>query len=337
MKGFAIFIVASLAVHAGALLSLPEGGSQGQGAAGEDTLTLSAASEVVAAMVQDWDTPPETALPPTLTLTQPVMDTTAPLSPDAPVQPQTPAQLPSTAPEALPRISTPAPALNNPGTAISVLPSLQAPPLPGGFAPPNTTADAPPTLSAPDLTAPEAVTAPQPDTRPHYEGSTALATDASPRPQTRPNELAPPPPPAPAPQVAAPAPQPQQPRPQAPAPDRTAAGSGGGDAQGAAPQPAPQPAISQAQIQSAMAQWGGQIQSRIARSRPNVSGSGRAVVQLRVGRNGQLQGVGLARSSGNGAVDQAAINAVQRAGRFPRAPAALTNAAYTFSLPVSFQ
>lgn len=332
MKSFAIFITLSLAVHAGAVLTLPEGGTQGQGAAGEDTLSLAAASETLASMVEQWERPPAEAPQPVMP--QPVIaDTITTLTPDTSIQRPTPAPLPHVSPEAAPQItSAPAPALPNPSEAISVMPSVQAPALPGGFAQPNTQTDTRPTTSAPTLTTPDAVTAPQADTRPHFEGSTALATDSSPRPPTRPNDLAPPPP-----QVAASQPQPQQPRPQTPAPERIATGNGGGETQGAAPQLAPAPAISQAQIQGAMAQWGGQIQSQIARSRPRVSGAGRAVVQLRVGRNGQLQGLGLAQSSGNAAVDQAAVSAVQRAGSFPGAPSVLTNASYSFSLPVSFQ
>ncbi len=333
--GFVIFIALSLAVHAGALLSLPEGGAQGRGSGGDDTLALAAASEVLTAMVEQWETAPLAAPQPVMIL--PVTSEIAPvLTPDTLVEPQAPTHLMPATPDTLPHISMPAPALPNPGAAISVLPSLQAPVLPGGIAQPPTATDARPSRITPRLAAPDALAPAQPDIRPHFEGSTNLAIDASPRPTSRPDDL------APIPRAAETSPrqhpqQPQQPRPQAPAPDRIAAGSGGGETQGAAPQPVAQPAMSTAQIESAMAQWGGQIQSRIARSRPNVAGAGRAVVQLRVGRNGELQGLGLAQSSGNGAVDQAALSTVQRAGRFPRAPSSLTDAAYSFSIAVSFQ
>jgi protein TonB len=60
-------------------------------------------------------------------------------------------------------------------------------------------------------------------------------------------------------------------------------------------------------------------------------------VTLVVGRDGRLQGVSLAASSGSAALDRAAIEAVRRAGRFPPAPAGLDRAAYTFAVPMTFR
>lgn len=331
MKGFIAFVLLSAVVHAGALLTLPEGGIDGQGNAGEDTLTLATGSEALAALAQEWDRPPNVSQP-TAMAPPTLPDMTPQISADTAVQSLSRPSLPVPQSDAPPQVVlTPAPALATPSANVAIAPSL-----PGFQAPADTSPTLPgqdtprPGSTAPSLSVASVATIPQPDTRPHFEGATALATDTSPRPATRPNDLAP-----------APVVQPQSaaPRPQTSAPDRTAAGSGGATTQGAAPtpQPAPQATVSAAQIQSAMAQWGGQIQSRIASRRPSVNGTGRATVQLRVGRNGQLQGLGLARSSGNPAVDQAALDAVRRAGRFPRAPAALTDAAYTFSLPVTFQ
>ena len=351
--GFALFIALSVAVHASVLLTMPQGGVQGQGGAGEDTLTLSAASEALANLVEQWDNPPDPAPQPRLfqpTLRDPI---TPQILPDTPVQTLppphlSPPHLSGASPEVPPHIITAAaPPVPTPGVAISTAPNLQTPPRPTGFAPPAINPDTPrPANTAPRLAAPSDIDLPRRNTRPHFEGSTALAADASPRPQRRPAQPQRRPEgltPTPQPPNTTPQPQLAAPPPQAPAPDRTAAGTGGGITQGAAPapqptpQPTPQPAISTAQIQGAMAQWGGQIQARIARSRPNVTGSGRATVQLSVGRNGQLQGLGLAQSSGNPAVDQAALDAVRRAGRFPRAPAALTDASYSFSVPLTFQ
>lgn len=115
-----------------------------------------------------------------------------------------------------------------------------------------------------------------------------------------------------------------------------AAGSGGGGqaGQGGAG------AASAAQGQNALASWGASIRARIERRKSFPRGAGRAqgnvVVSLTVARSGQLVAVGIAKSSGNPALDQAAVSAVQRAGRFPAAPAPLDKATYSFTLPVSF-
>ena len=86
--------------------------------------------------------------------------------------------------------------------------------------------------------------------------------------------------------------------------------------------------------------WGAQIRSRIER-RKRFPGamrgrSGRVVVRLTVGRDGTILGASVARSSGQPAFDQAAIQAVQRAGRVPAAPDGLGAASYSFNLPMDF-
>jgi protein TonB len=107
-------------------------------------------------------------------------------------------------------------------------------------------------------------------------------------------------------------------------------GAGGRGAAGPSPQ----------QKASLMSQWGGQIRSCISRraSAPRgVREGGRVTLNLSVSRSGSIQGVGIAGSSGNGALDEAAVRAAQRAGRCPRAPAQLTDASYSFQLPINLQ
>jgi protein TonB len=58
---------------------------------------------------------------------------------------------------------------------------------------------------------------------------------------------------------------------------------------------------------------------------------------LTIGRDGRLLQSGISRSSGNAALDEAALKAVIRAGRFPAAPQELTEARHVFSLSVSFR
>ena len=89
-----------------------------------------------------------------------------------------------------------------------------------------------------------------------------------------------------------------------------------------------------------MSQWGGQIRSCISRraSAPRgVREGGRVTLRLSVSRSGSIQGVGVAGSSGIAALDQAAVQAAQRAGRCPRAPSELTDASYAFDLPINLQ
>jgi periplasmic protein TonB len=122
----------------------------------------------------------------------------------------------------------------------------------------------------------------------------------------------------------------EQPAPQQQQARRADQGAGGRGAVGPSPQ----------QKASLMSQWGGQIRSCISRraSAPRgVREGGRVTLNLSVSRSGSIQGVGIAGSSGNGALDEAAVRAAQRAGRCPRAPAQLTDASYSFQLPINLQ
>lgn len=125
-------------------------------------------------------------------------------------------------------------------------------------------------------------------------------------------------------------PRQEQPAPQQQQARRADQGAGGSGAAGPSPQ----------QKASLMSQWGGQIRSCISRraSAPRgVREGGRVTLNLSVSRSGSIKGIGIAGSSGNGALDQAAVQAAQRAGRCPRAPAELTDASYSFQLPINLQ
>ncbi|WP_074221280.1 energy transducer TonB [Rhodovulum sp. ES.010] len=113
---------------------------------------------------------------------------------------------------------------------------------------------------------------------------------------------------------------------------RRAAGDGG-TARGRAA-PAQSATLSPARARNLMAEWGGQIRTRIARGVPRGAGSGTAVVRLTVSADGGLVAVGLAKSSGNPRIDALALQAVRRAGRFPAAPAQLGLSQQSFTLPV---
>lgn len=169
---------------------------------------------------------------------------------------------------------------------------------------------------------PEPAPEPLPDTRPE------------PRPEPEPQ-------PAPDPQPRA-EPQPKRQPTTPPAANvagQRAAGSGGGANAGASGG-AQSATDSQARAHDLKAGWGASIRARVERRkaypRDAGSASGTVTVQLSVSRSGALAGVALVGSSGNPALDAAAVKAVRAAGRFPAAPAGLGDASYSFTLPMSF-
>ncbi|UWQ47917.1 energy transducer TonB [Leisingera aquaemixtae] len=159
----------------------------------------------------------------------------------------------------------------------------------------------------------------------------------------------PPPPPEEQPETAAkPAPRPKAvPEPQqARKAEQTAAsragqrsaGSGGGAqaGQGGSAAAATPQAGQEAKLQAV---WGARIRARIERRKrfpAGASGSGVAVVRITVSRSGQLLEYRIAKSSGSAAFDQAALQAVARAGTFPAAPKKLGLSQLTFTLPMRF-
>ena len=85
--------------------------------------------------------------------------------------------------------------------------------------------------------------------------------------------------------------------------------------------------------------WGNKIRARIERNKRGPSGGKRTVqvlVRLTVARDGRLLDYRIARSSGIPAYDQAALAAVTRAGKFPRAPKNLRANRIRLNLPISF-
>ncbi|NKX45139.1 energy transducer TonB family protein [Roseicyclus persicicus] len=316
----AAFLGLSAAVHAGVVAGFGDamGGAQGQGAGGASRVTLQAAPESLSALADRWTTPPDPVAAPA-PLAPPEIAVDIPeIRPETAVsslfQPSAPV-----APTAEAAVSRPEPPPAFPRPTLAPVP--EAPALPELSAPQPQTAradSAPARPAAPRLAAPAPPEAPAADTAPPPPVRTALATDRSPRPPQRPVAAEPP---APA---------------SAPQPARVAAGTGTGATQGSAA-PAAAPALSAGQQQSLMSQWGGQIMARIERARPRVRGEGQVLLALRVARDGQLAALSVSRSSGDPALDAAALDAVRRAGRFPAAPAGLTEASYGFSLPIRFR
>ncbi len=86
----------------------------------------------------------------------------------------------------------------------------------------------------------------------------------------------------------------------------------------AAPRSAPQ---TTQRANAAASSYPGLVLRQIARVRPpRVTARGAAIVRLSIAENGALAAVGIARSSGNAQLDQAALQVVRNAGPFPPPP-----------------
>lgn len=100
------------------------------------------------------------------------------------------------------------------------------------------------------------------------------------------------------------------------------------------------PTLSQGKTDELTASWGASIRARIERRKryPTAAdgASGTVTVRLTVARSGALASLSIIGSSGNPALDEAAIKAVRNAGRFPAAPNGLTQQSYSFTLPMRF-
>lgn len=117
-----------------------------------------------------------------------------------------------------------------------------------------------------------------------------------------------------------------------------AAGSGGGNVAGASGA-ASANTKSAGQADKLKNIWGSKIRARVERRKKYPSGArGKAsvVVQLTVSRNGKLLGHRIVSSSGNAKFDKAAVTAVVRAGKFPKAPAKLADLSITLNLPINY-
>jgi protein TonB len=114
-----------------------------------------------------------------------------------------------------------------------------------------------------------------------------------------------------------------------------AAGTGGGAVAG---KKGTAKTVSAGKRKSLIASWGARIRAQVERRKRSPAGrsKGTVVLRLQVSRTGQLRAVSVRKSSGNAALDSAAVAAVKRAGKFPAAPKQLTDSSYSFSLPIRF-
>lgn len=209
--------------------------------------------------------------------------------------------------------------------------------------PPEATATLAPSLAPPATEAapegaaqPASAPTPPPELAPPDLAPAAPRADAPPAPVAAPE---PPPKPKAAPKPAAKAPKLAKPAPKAGgAPQLRAAGEGGGAVAGQNGT-ASEGSVSPGERRSALKEWGGKIRAKVERSRRQAAGggAGRVVLALTVARDGRLVSAAIAESSGNAALDAAALQAARRAGRFAAAPSTLTDASYPFTLPLLFK
>lgn len=314
----AAFSALSIFVHVVLFARVPDEGVDAGGAGGTATLTLRAADATVAEMVRTWDRPPAE-------VKMTVTDLPARAEQPAPA-PELPAMDLVKAPQAAKRIAVPPPEMTPPIRDTDI-PRPDVP-----VAPPDPIRPDPP---PPDLQPP--VTAARPrnqaqspaadiETQPAPEN----APEASLRPAVRPQATQ-------SADISETARKSERNSPGRAA--QRAAGSGGNSAAG---QSNRTQAATASTGQQAKAQqvWGAKIRSRIERTKRYPRGtnaSGQVSLVISIARGGQLLGVSVRQSSGNARLDEAALDAVRRAGRFSAAPEELPMKSYSFSIAVLLQ
>ena len=94
---------------------------------------------------------------------------------------------------------------------------------------------------------------------------------------------------------------------------------------------------SSAEGNAAVSNYPGTVTSKLRRAlRRQARLRGEVQVQFVVASNGSVTGVGIGRSSGNAAVDKAAMDTVRRAAPFPPIPADAGRSTWAFNLPLAF-
>ncbi|MGR3454800.1 cell envelope integrity protein TolA [Pseudooceanicola sp.] len=336
-----VFVALAAALHLSLALRLPsdEGGAATGGQGGENSATVMPASAQIAALIEEWDRPPETA-PEVERPDAPPPDPEAPVRPEVETDAPPPRTRLAALPEAradmpqLPQVDPDTPLPPAPNAALEVAtPDMPPPPEPEMNAPPAAADSAirRPQIDSPRPAPTDLAALPQVDGAPPPPPAPSAAPRESLRPRTRPER-----PPEPQQQPQRQAERSNSRQDSAPRQAQRAAGSGGSAQAGTATRSAPQ-AMSRGQEQQLVAAWGAQVRARIESRKRHPGGrGGQVVLSLTVTPAGQVAGAGIARSSGNPRLDRAALQAVRSAGRMPRAPQGLTQGSYAFTLPMAF-
>jgi len=313
---FLLFLGVATAAHLAIVPALDPSGRAGGGTAGQDRVTLAASAPT--ALVEHWETRPAPAE------NAPAMR--APTTGETPTRPASEAQARpaarpdrpvTTAAAPPPRVPqhVPAPARTNTAAPALPVPDIDAAPTATAQAGPPAETARPAALAQP--VRPDSPAPPRLDTTPPPPSDSALAPDRTPRPAARP-------------------PAPAQSRPAQPA--QAAAEIGSGETAGpAATQVSQGP--DRATSRRLMAQWGSGVHRAIERRKSYPRGtraSGTVRVRLTLTGAGRLTALGVASSSGDANLDNAALDAV-RAARYPSAPDALGTGPHSFTVPLSYQ
>src|SRR5690606_468873 len=89
---------------------------------------------------------------------------------------------------------------------------------------------------------------------------------------------------------------------------------------------------------AAEARYQSQVTRRVRNALRGLRGqAGLVVVGFTIHANGQVSGVGVVRSSGNAAIDQAGVEAVGRAAPFPPFPGEITRSSWGFAVPLEYR
>lgn len=298
----AVFGALAVGLHVLVMADWPEQGAEAGGVGGQAMVSLTGATQQIETMVSEWTRPPDVATP--VEVAQPVTDAVQETAPQTSIQIDQ-------APNAALKMAAMAP------------PKVDTPPQPDvqTFAPP-------PPPEKPEV---RSETTPVPSTPPRARPERRAETPPKPAPQPKSQ-------PKPAPKAEA-KPAKKQQKASSGSTAQKAAGTGG-TSQAGNSKSAKTKTLSKGQEASLIATWGSRIRSKIERRKRYPSGTrsnGTVTLKVTVDRNGRLLGVSVRRSSGDAKLDNAAVSAVKKAGRFPAAPKQLTSASYPFSIPIRFE
>lgn len=308
-----IFLGLAVTAHLAIMWTMPAGDPGSSGEGGDAAITLAASSAQIAEMVAALDTPPQIV----------EVDITPVEMPPAP----TTNALPQPPMAALTPRPTPTPSM--PQLAPITAPGLS---LPTAMAPPPAIVAPPPLPKATPVT--------EPAIKPVEQPVAKTATADTPRPRQKPK---PPAKPTQAKAAAKPA------APEAPNSGKgtvTSAGTaakvakGKGQSAQAGAGNTGTASLSPAKRANLLTVWGNKFRARVERRQVKPRGvneGGRVLVYVSATGDGKIQNLGIAKSSGVAALDEAALTAVRRAGRFPKGPKQLGQGPHTFTFPIDYQ
>ncbi|MFY0681428.1 MAG: TonB family protein [Thalassovita sp.] len=300
---FAAFAAVAIAIHLAFVVVAPPEGQEAGGVGGEALTSIAGAAPTLVELVQTWERPPEiaTATPLATAYTQPVL-----------------AQHPTGAMMSRPQAAR----------AVVRLNAVQA-------QTPNEVVIR--TTAAPR---PEPESAPKAEPEPQPKPKPVVPTPPKPAPKPTPVDPVQPVKKNPPPTKAKPTPDAQKATIETAGRAAQKSAGTGGRAQAGQSSQAQHASLSKGEIQRLVAKWGAKIRTRIDRRKRAVKGlktDATVVVLLHLDRSGRLLSHRVTKSSGQPSVDASALAAVQRAGKFAKAPKELPGTNYKISVAIKFK